>query len=51
MKSPDALDLLAVTSGRLGRIDEARAVARELTERFPQYQPRPEMEELLRGAQ
>ncbi len=48
---PDALDLLAVTYGRLGRMDEAKAVARELTKRFPQYEPRPEVEELLRDTE
>ena len=45
---PDILDLLAVTYRRLGRLDEAGAMARELAKRFPQYERRSEVEELLR---
>ena len=46
---PDILDLLAVTYRRLGRLDEAGALAQELAKRFPQYERRPEVEELLKG--
>ena len=46
---PDLLDLLAVTYDRLGRLGEARELARELARRFPRYARRPEIEELLTG--
>ncbi len=44
---PEVLDLLATALGRLDRIEEARSLARELAQRFPHYQRRPEVEELL----
>lgn len=48
---PDLLESLAVTNKRLGRIADARALAVELVNRFPQYQLRPELEELLEGSE
>ena len=48
---PDVLDLLAVTNRRLGRLEVARGFAQELVRRFPQYDRRPEVVDLLNGEQ
>jgi tetratricopeptide (TPR) repeat protein len=48
---PGLLELLAVTNRRLGRMADARALALELANRFPQYRIRPELAELLEGSE
>ena len=48
---PELLDLLAVAYGRLGQTADARALTAELASRFPGYQLRPELEELLKASE